>query len=28
MKKDDIKDIYGDLEAFSKEPPKELWDNI
>ncbi|EDP69786.1 hypothetical protein FBALC1_09652 [Flavobacteriales bacterium ALC-1] len=28
MKKDRIEDIYGDLGEFSKEPPKELWDNI
>ena len=28
MKKDDIENIYSELEAFSKAPPKELWDNI
>ncbi|MFC0604442.1 hypothetical protein [Winogradskyella pulchriflava] len=28
MKKDNIEDIYSELEGFSKEPPKELWDNI
>lgn len=28
MKKDNIEDIYNELGAFSKEPPKELWDNI
>lgn len=28
MKKDNIEDIYSELETFSKEPPKELWDNI
>lgn len=28
MKKDNIEDIYSDLKSFSKEPPKELWDNI
>jgi hypothetical protein len=28
MKKDDIEDIYGELKTYSKEPPKELWDNI
>ncbi|WP_400079230.1 hypothetical protein [Winogradskyella sp. R77965] len=28
MKKDNIEDIYGGLEDFSKKPPEELWDNI
>jgi len=28
MKKDNIDNIYSELEAFSKAPPKELWDNI
>ncbi|WP_299096984.1 hypothetical protein [uncultured Winogradskyella sp.] len=28
MKKDNIEEIYSDLKSFSKEPPKELWDNI
>ena len=28
MKKDDIEEIYSELESFSKAPPKELWDNI
>ena len=28
MKKDNIEEIYSALEGFSKEPPKELWDNI
>lgn len=28
MKKNDIEDIYSELRSFSKEPPKELWDNI
>ena len=28
MKKDDIEDVYSELKSFTKEPPKELWDNI
>lgn len=28
MKKDDIEDLYSELEGFSKAPPEELWDNI
>ena len=28
MKNDNIEDIYSELKTFSKEPPKELWDNI
>lgn len=28
MKKDDIENRYSELEAFSKAPPEELWDNI
>lgn len=28
MKKDNIENLYSELEAFSKEPPKELWDKI
>jgi hypothetical protein len=28
MKKDNIEDLYGELESFSKAPPEELWDNI
>jgi len=28
MKKDDIENIYSELETFSKAPPEELWDNI
>ncbi len=28
MKKDNIEEIYGELGEFSKEPPKELWNQI
>ena len=28
MKKDNVEDIYGELETFSKRPPEDLWDNI
>ena len=28
MKKDDIEDLYNELEGFSKAPPEELWNNI
>ena len=28
MKKDDIEDLYIELEGFSKAPPEELWENI
>ncbi len=28
MKKDDIKEVYRELETYSKVPPEELWDKI
>ena len=28
MKKDNIENIYSELEGYSKAPPTELWDNI
>lgn len=28
MKKDEIEDLYSQLDAYSKAPPKELWDTI
>lgn len=28
MKKDNIEEIYSELNSFTQEPPKELWDNI
>lgn len=28
MKRDRIEEVYSELKSFSKEPPKELWDNI